>query len=410
MIISEIQKHQTVVILGYGKEGKATEEFIKRVHPTAKIIIADQSCDPEYLQAQFKGDLVIKTPGIPANLLQVPFTTATNIYFSNCRAKKIAITGSKGKSTTSALITHVLNSTGHSCKLLGNIGTPMISAVFELDAIHVIELSSYQLAEFTGTPDIAVITNLFPEHMNYHGSLDSYYEAKKQLIARMSENQFFVFNPDVPKLVEWSTQTRATAVPYLPTLPCAIEETHLIGEHNHHNMRGAYTVAKLFEISDTQIAEALKTFIPLPHRLQNLGVHAGITWIDDAISTTPESTIAGLEAVKETIGKVDTIFLGGLDRGYDFSNLAPALKAAGITTIIFFPDSGEKIEHILKDQGFTVQHALHTTSMQEAVAFAHEHTHVGGTALLSCASPSYSVWKNFEEKGDAFQSEVQRLT
>ena len=151
-------------------------------------------------------------------------------------------------------------------------------------------------------------------------------------------------------------------------------------------------------LDDQDIKKGLKTFKTLPHRLAKVGTFKGITFYDDAISTTPESTIRGLQ----TLGRVETIFLGGLDRGYDFTNLRKVLKKSGVKNIVLFPDTGKRILKSKKDYNI-----LETTSMEQAVVFAYKNTTPGNICLLSTASPSYSVWKNFEEKGDLFQKWVK---
>jgi UDP-N-acetylmuramoylalanine--D-glutamate ligase len=166
------------------------------------------------------------------------------------------------------------------------------------------------------------------------------------------------------------------------------------------NVQAAILVARELGISDTVIKQALRTFKPLSHRLEFVGTYKGIEFYDDAISTTPESTIAALQ----TITNVDTIFLGGEDRGYDFKNLEKVLRKSKIRNIVLFPDTGKRI--LSSTKGFN---SIYTKSMKEAVEFAFTHTKPGKSCLLSTASPSYSVWKNFEEKGDIFKKLVKEL-
>jgi UDP-N-acetylmuramoylalanine--D-glutamate ligase len=149
--------------------------------------------------------------------------------------------------------------------------------------------------------------------------------------------------------------------------------------------------------------ETIKHFQPIHHRLQKVGTFKGITFYDDAISTTPDSTIAALDALGD---QVETIFLGGLDRGYDFLPLVKKIKKSQIKNIVFFPESGEKIAKMLGEKDYAT---LSTSSMEEAVRFTYTTTSSGKICLLSTASPSYTVWKNFEEKGDLFQEWVKKL-
>ena len=175
---------ENVCILGYGKEGKITEKYLKKKYPELKIGILDQSRDKNYLEKQSEYDFVIKTPGIPKDKIKIPYTTATNIFFAENRNFTIGVTGSKGKSTTSSLIYEILKKSGKKVRLLGNIGNPMLGALLDSpkpNEIFIIELSSYMLEDIEYSPNVAVLLNLFPEHMNYHGGVNNYYQAKNNI-------------------------------------------------------------------------------------------------------------------------------------------------------------------------------------------------------------------------------------
>jgi len=161
---------ENVLILGYGKEGEISKKYIKKEYPHLNIGLADKKFDKDYLKKQKDYDLAIKTPGIKKELVEIPYTTATNMFFGKIKElgnKTIGVTGSKGKSTTTSLIYSILKEAGKKVKLLGNIGNPMLEVLLkpiEKDKIFVIELSSYQLDDIEFSPDVAVVTNLFPEH------------------------------------------------------------------------------------------------------------------------------------------------------------------------------------------------------------------------------------------------------
>ena len=188
--------------------------------------------------------------------------------------------------------------------------------------------------------------------------------------------------------------------PFKERIPIVKKDIPLIGRHNLENIKAAIRVARLMKIPDAAIKKAIQNFKPLPHRLEFVAEKKGIRFFDDAISTTPESTIAAIKALKN----VDTIFLGGEDRGYDFQELEKILRKYKIKNIVLFPNSGKRI--LKSRKGFNI---LETKSMPKAVAFAFKHTEKGKICLLSTASPSYSLWKNFEEKGDEFQMAVKML-
>lgn len=374
---------KNVCILGYGKEGKVTEKYIKKHYPNIEIGILDQTLDKNYLERQQDFDLAIKTPGIPRTKVTIPYVTATNIFFSQNKNFTIGVTGSKGKSTTASLIYEILKAAGRKVRLIGNIGNPMLEVLFEKidpDEVFVMELSSYMLEDIEYSPNIALLLNLFPEHMDYHGGVENYYEAKKH-----------IFKFQKPGDV-------AAKPPFTERIPLKHSEIPLRGAHNLRNIKAAVKVARLLNISDLAISRAIKNFKLLPHRLEFVGTFNGILFYDDAASTTPESTIEAIKSLKH----VGTIFLGGEDRGYDFRELEKILKQYQVRNVVLFPNSGNRMLESRKS--FTV---LETRSMKEAVHFAFQNTSKGQICLLSTASPSYSIWKNFEEKGDLFQRLVR---
>jgi UDP-N-acetylmuramoylalanine--D-glutamate ligase len=393
-----------VVLVGYAREGIETKKFLKKNFPYLKIGIADKKFGDDYLGKQKDYDLAIKTAGIPQRLVTIPYTTATNLFFAEVdRNKIIGVTGTKGKSTTATLIAWIIEQSGRPVRLLGNIGKPMLATLekpLTKDELVVLELSSYQLEDLQFSPHIAVVTNLFPEHMDYHGDVEKYYQAKKQIIVNQTSADLFVYNSDDARLKKWAEKSITRTEKFAEELPLDDKDIPLLGEHNKRNVRAAVTVARYLGIEDKKIVDAIKTFKPLRHRLQFVGEYHGIKFYDDAISTTPESTIQALETLKN----VSTILLGGQDRGYDFSELRKNLKKYGVKNVVLFPDSGKKI--IGSSQDF--ENILNTTNMTEAVKFAYKFTKSGEICLLSCASPSYSIWKDFEEKGDLFQREVKK--
>lgn len=393
-----------ILIVGYGREGKATEQFLRKHVPDARIGITDAAHGPNYLEVQQMYDLAIRSPGVPKHLITIPHTTATNIFFSMRPGTTIGITGTKGKSTTTALLYHILRSAGKNAVLAGNIGIPVLEAWQKHQderPLYVLELSSYMLDDFIFAPDYALTVSLYPDHLDYHGSLEAYYEAKHNLVSRM-QSGVYVYNPKFPEFKTWAGCVRAKAVPYDTTFTFDHASCPLAGKHNEDNILGAATLALELGIDPDTIKRAIKTFTPLPHRLQQVGVFRGITFYDDAISTTPESTIAGMRALP----RVDMLLLGGTDRGYDFSGLVNEIIARNIRIFAFFPETGTRIRAMLKERGYPCR-SIETTIMSEAVRFAFANLKPGSVCLLSTASPSYSLWKNFEEKGNQFQDAIR---
>ena len=382
---------ENALILGYGKEGKVTEKYLKKYYPKLKIGVGDETRDKSYLKKQNDFDIAIKTPGIKKELVTIPYTTATNIFFSKVKGNPstplrarnliIGVTGSKGKSTTSSLIYHILKTAKKDVEFLGNIGRPMLERLLKpisKSAIFVLELSSYQLDDIAYSPDIAVITSLFPEHMDFHGNLQNYYNAKRNIFLFQTKGEHLIDRPKAKKRYK----------------------TNLLGEHNQNNIEAAVQVAKILKIPEAAIRKSVATFQPLEHRLEPVGKYKDIIFYNDANAATPEATIGAIKALKN----VDTIFLGGQDRGYNFTQLEKVIRKHKIKNVVLFPDSGGTILKIHK--GLNV---LKTKSMADAVKFAYQHTQKGNICLLSCASPSYSLWKNFEVKGDEFKKFVKKF-
>ncbi len=419
---------KTVCVLGYGTEGRATVRALEQFAPNAEITIADKNAaipkdsDKHWLQVGEgwlenlgKFDVIIKSPGIPLSLLPTgnwPLTSAVQIFLdtiADSGAIVIGVTGSKGKSTTSSLIAAILRAAGRDVHLVGNIGDPSIAHIRDAKkgTIFVHELSSYMLMDATSSPHIAVVTSFFPEHLDYHGSLDAYLDAKKQITRFQHDDDTVYFNADSPGAVSIASEGSGRKIPvHADDCPVNLTDTKLIGEHNRENVALAWRVCEELGVrKDTAIA-AVKTFQPLAHRLQDLGMIHGLRWIDDAISTTPESAIAALDALGNG---VQTIILGGQDRGNDFSVLANRLKDSNVTTAILFPGSGPRIRAAIEATGATIE-LIDVATMEEAVAKAKESTRYPLPAtcssppiiLLSTASPSYGMFKNFEEKGEAF--------
>ncbi len=413
MKIAELQKYPRILLLGYGKEAKATEEFLHKFVPTAVVTHADQVDGPDYVNKQNDVDLVIRSHGVPRRLITKTYTTAANIFFANVydmvpNSEVIGVTGSKGKSTTSALLEHVLRTdNAYPVVLAGNIGTPMLSTLMNTNkpwTTCVLELSSYMLEDLAVGPDVAVFLNIFPEHLDYHEGFESYASAKANITLCQTDKQLFVYNAENERVRAIAEQTSAMTIPFAP-LPFSVENFPLQGKHYYDDMRAVYTVAHRKMVSDDVIQKAFQSFQPLVHRMQFVGEYRGIKWYDDAIATAPEPTTAAIE----TIGDVDTLFLGGTDRGLTYEKLADAVCGSTIRNLVLFPENGEAMyESIQKVCGDRVFEVLKTSSMKEAVQFAYAHTAKGKSCLLSCAAPSYTLWKNFEEKGEEFVREVRK--
>lgn len=441
MKISDL-KGKKAAIIGFGKEGQAALAAIEKAGVNCEVTVCDKNeklsfdsaqdknekylsqTGDSYLDNLDKFEVIIKSPGVPLlpelEAVKDKITSGTEIFLNTVNeigSVVIGITGTKGKSTVSSLIYAVLKTAGKDVYLIGNIGNPALDYLDKAkkETIFVMELSSYQLADLKLSPKIAVVTSFFPDHLDYHGSLENYKQAKMNITRYQTEEDYVFFD---------ATSKGAAEIASLsPGIKAAcsevdsvvrLDETQLIGQHNLRNLALVSVVAENFQIPKETTRAAIINFIPLPHRLQSLGVHAGIEWVDDAISTTPESTIAGLEALGS---RVKTIILGGQDRGYDFSVLTDVIKKASIENVIIIGESGPRIKKAL-DKSKTSAKINQAKNMKEIVETAkrvtkkekqknnqsdEEHIPI---VLLSTASPSYDMFKNFEEKGDEFKKVI----
>ncbi|MCH2188993.1 UDP-N-acetylmuramoyl-L-alanine--D-glutamate ligase [Candidatus Gracilibacteria bacterium] len=418
--------NQKIAILGYGKEGKSVLQFLEKIeYPKDNITLIDRDSIKEknyttisgenYLDNLKEYDVIFKSPGISPyheklRQLRDTFTSGAHIFFDNYQGKVIGVTATKGKSTTSTLIYKILEHSGYKVKLVGNIGKPVLD---EIDIISgetydyiVYELSSYMLENLEPNLEIGLLGNIYSDHIDWHINKQNYVQAKKNILSNAKHkcvgSQIIseVSNNDVLSFGTQGNYTYKDAIFYKEkTQLFDTTDILLKGEHNYYNICGAICVCDILGISIENILEAIKSFSGLPHRMDIIGSYNEITFIDDSISTTPESTIAAIQTFGDNI---DTIFLGGTDRGYDFQELGVCISQYNIKNIVLFPDSGNKIlQYVSKDLNI-----IQTSSMKEAVNFAYTYTKKGSICLLSTASPSYSVWKNYMQKAKLFKQEI----
>lgn len=417
---------KSVCILGYGREGQSAVRALETYAHNFTVTIADKNENTETSRSSYNlqtgehwldnlhiFDVIIKSPGVPPlpeiEAVRSKITNSTQIFFDTVQeagATVIGVTGSKGKSTTASLIAAILLADGRDVHLVGNIGVPTLDflAKAKKDTLFVMEMSSYQLMDISVSPPIAVVTSFFPEHLDYHGSPENYKDAKKHITRFQNPNDFVFYDASSEGAKEIATEGDGTEVACSEEDSAVrMEETKLLGKHNLRNCALATMVGEHFQVDREIIRRAICAFEGLPHRLQSLGKHHGIEWVDDAISTTPESAAGAMEALGSDVA---TIILGGQDRGLDYAVLGVALLKSAVKTAILFPDNGVKMQEAAERAGVKSIAFHRADTMQKAVELAKEHTPEGKICLLSTASPSYNMFKNFEEKGKAFAQAV----
>ncbi|MFH1180925.1 MAG: UDP-N-acetylmuramoyl-L-alanine--D-glutamate ligase [bacterium] len=409
-------KNKKIVILGFGREGKDTLLFLKKLFPKKKIGIADQKFGKDYLDKIGDYDVIIKSPGIPFKILRTPdvrrITTQTEIFFDNCPGQIVGITGTKGKSTTASLCCAVLKSGGLKVHLVGNIGKPVLNLLFSATPkdIYVYELSSFQLTNLKKSPHIAVLLNIYQEHLDYYRNFKEYINAKTNITRYQKEGDFLVYNSE-NKLVKEIAKKSKTELSQKAKAKKRIKfsspakKIAIKGDYYDLDKNAARAVGKIFKIPEAKMEKAIKNFKPLPHRLELVGTFRGITFYNDSLATIPEAVISALTLLSD---KVETIFLGGFDRGLNFDELARKVLKSKIKNIILFPGSGQRIsEEIKKINKNAAIKSFFTDSMKEAVKLAYHHTQKGKICLLSCASPSFGLFKDYKERGNLFKKYVK---
>lgn len=444
-------RDKNIAVLGFGREGKSTLKFLLDQKVSFRnITILDTNKDldspdevqkitgEEHLQDLDKYDIIFKSSGVPMTDQLLPYkdkiVTQVQIFFDTYPGKVIAVTASKGKSTITSLIYMLLKNTWYKVKLVGNIGTPVFDEIdicppvlpdgdpefcpVQDNDFVVIELSSYMLHELRKTNYISILGTIFPEHLDWHGSFDHYLEAKLNILKWSEINivnqetlETYKLNKTYTNLIPYDLGSAYARMDWHFTLGdkmiFSTKDRKIPGDHNLENITAVIALADTLDIPMDVVQKTVREFDGLPHRLQEVGEHGSVRRIDDAISTTPESTIEALKTYGE---QIDTIFLGWTDRGYDFDVLVKYIQESKISNIVFFPESGEKISDLLKAANVEGLKVLKTDDMKKAVQFAYKHTAPGRICLLSTASPSYSVWKDFEEKGELFQQHIKEIS
>lgn len=433
---------KNILVLGYGREGRETLRRLLDWCEGVTLTVADQKEQqlPEgvggifgegYQDTLSDYDVVIKSPGIvlkdksPRMIDKV--TSQTELFLRAYRDQVVGITGTKGKSTTSSLTAHILQSVRPDTLLMGNIGIPAFSMAEKMGekTIAVYELSCHQLEYTRVSPHIAVILNLFEEHLDHYGTKEAYFAAKRNIYAHQQPEDLYFCNilqkDDLPRPVSrmvtmkqgeesganlWVYRNEIRYQGRALTLRPGC--TLLEGKHNLYNIGVAYGLCRAFGVEDDQFLAALKTFSPLPHRLQKVGTFDGVTYYDDSISTACETAIGAMEALKDK--GIGSILLGGMDRGIDYDSLCDYLTGCDPNNpryVILMPDSGVRVHQMLVERGFDPARMVVTTGLEQAVEKAKELTPKGTVCLLSPAAASYGFFKNFEERGDRFQEYVK---
>ncbi|MDR0183154.1 UDP-N-acetylmuramoyl-L-alanine--D-glutamate ligase [Lysobacter arvi] len=439
-----------VALWGWGREGRAAYRAIRTRLPSLPLTLFCSAA--EAAEAASLGDphlaaetdasasrlsafeIVVKSPGISpytpeavaAAQAGTRFIGGTSLWFAEhagddgIAANTICVTGTKGKSTTTALLAHLLRAGGHVTALAGNIGLPLLEAL-EPDIapeFWAIELSSYQTGDVAVSgvrPQVAIALNLFPEHLDWHGSHERYVEDKLKLITQ-ARPQTAVLNANDPRLAQLgATLTESTVRWFGRTDGWHLREDDLYrgdafvmdtralplpGRHNRGNLCAVLTAIEALGLDAVSLASHAASFRPLPHRLQTIGTREGITYVNDSISTTPHASLAALDCFAS---RPVAILVGGHDRGLPWDDFAEAMRTHAPRAIVTMGQNGPRIHALLQPvaarAGFVLGEAV---DLADAMAQARAALGGEGVVLLSPGAPSFGAYRDYVARGRHF--------
>lgn len=442
-------RHKKILVLGLAKSGVEAAALLHQLgafvtvndkkplseNPEAqglleqgiKVICGDHPI--ELLEEGF--ELIVKNPGIPytnpmiqgALEKEIPVITEVELAYQISEAPFIGITGTNGKTTTTTLVYEMLNTGNKQPLIAGNIGK-VASGVAQKatkENTIVIELSSFQLMGIhTFNPHIAIITNLYSAHLDYHGTRAEYIAAKANITKNQTAADYLIVNAEQPDVMNIAKSSKAKIVPFSAKNELAegayvsdgwlcfngekvmqIEDIALPGAHNLENILCAMAAAKLSGVANEAINEVLRTFTGVKHRLQYVAEVSGRKFYNDSKATNILATVNALAAFKQPI----ILLAGGLDRGNEFDELIPYLK--NVKALITFGQTAPKIERVGKEAG--IKQIIHVDNVDKAVPVAYQESAAEDVILLSPACASWDQYKTFEVRGDIFIEAVHKL-
>jgi len=447
-------------VIGGGIEGIETIQYLS-AHGFPDITLFDQDSNlkvdlppgvkkvfgPDYLKQAESCDTVFRSPGISlqklANLRDkgVTITSATRYFFEHCPCKIIGVSGTKGKGTTSTLIYLMLKEAGKDVYLGGNIGEPPLVFLDKLksDSYVVLELSSFQLQDLGQSPNVAVLLGVTSDHLDYHQDTDEYREAKASMVRYQKPEDLAVFNKDYEASEFYAGLTKArkifvSAVQDLADgvhlsgpmiVNCAgskcelisnVKKVALLGKHNLENVLPAVAVARHFGVKVQQIQNVISSFKGLPHRLEFAGEVNGVKFYDDSISTTPETSVAAVQAFEQPV----ILLAGGSDKGSDYTEWGLQLQQVNfLKAVVLVGHMATRMEQalvngskLLESRGVKRHYPLEILpchTFEEAVYTAFKKANPGEVVVLSPAAASFDLFKNYKERGDTFSKIVSEL-
>ncbi|HZX10582.1 MAG TPA: UDP-N-acetylmuramoyl-L-alanine--D-glutamate ligase [Acidobacteriota bacterium] len=446
-------KNKKVLVVGFGKTGKAVCDFLLHQNTPLNIKVSESKNSPKLnreiksyqkkgiefetgghkLQSFLDSDLIIPSPGVPpispiqeAKKKGIPVFSEVELASRFLKGQIIGITGSNGKSTVASLVYSILKEGGLPSCLAGNIGTPLISFVEKSSKqdIFVTELSSFQLEYIERlAPDVSIILNITPDHLDWHGSFLSYMKAKANLLKNQKKNQVAVLNRDDPrvwslrkkgpaKIVSFSMKPRASSTCFRKNQWILLKNTSeqkiinikdipLKGIHNQENVMASILSGHIFHVPVEKIRKTIMDFKGLEHRLEKVLSLKGVDFYNDSKATNIDAALKSLMSFNKKV----ILILGGRDKGGDFSRLKNEIRKR-VKKVIAVGEARKKIIKALGKDAEVTQ----ASSIKEAVEMGFENSKSGEVVLLAPACTSFDMFENFEHRGRIFKEEVKKLS
>ncbi len=422
-----------IAIAGFDVEGRASAEYF--ANKGAEVTVLDNKTDidvpPEFEKrlgddcfndvAEF--DLVVRTPSLnPKKIASTKkVTTATKEFFANCPAPIIGVTGTKGKGTTCTLISEMLTTAGKRAHLVGNIGVPALGELSKIspDDFVVFELSSFQLWDLDVSPHIAVVLMIEPDHLDTHDSPDDYLAAKANIVRYQTNEDMVIHHPSNALVAELIKVSPAKKFPYQTEqgahiqagsividgqTVCAVDEVGLLGEHNLENICAAITAVWQLTQDVSAIAEVVKSFTGLPFHTELVYEKGGVKYFNDSFSTAPAAAVAATRAVPGA----KIVIYGGYNKGADLMPIAEVAKTESVKKVLLIGQTAPIIAKHMQSVGFS-SYEIMTGDFAATVARAAELAKPGDSVVLSPGCASFDMFKNYKDRGEAFNRLVNGL-
>ncbi|MBR2543341.1 UDP-N-acetylmuramoyl-L-alanine--D-glutamate ligase [Candidatus Saccharibacteria bacterium] len=404
------------LLLGFGKEGKSTEKYLKTHFENPEIDILENFNPTEIKHNDYsRYDIIFRSPSVPPLNLKNE-SSITEYFFEHCPCEIIGVTATKGKGTTCSFIESILKAEHENVYLIGNIGTPALDVLDKLKATDVVvyELSSFQLWNLQKSPKIAVLGTLEPDHLNVHKDYDDYISAKANITKFQTKHDYLIYYKDNPETTKIANTTIAQKIPYPFEVSDEIKNAiNLPGKHNLNNALAAISAVSAYKnispdeylkTHQAEIINGLKSFKGLPHRLEFVQEINGVKYYDDNFSTNPSSTRVAVNAFPNND---ISIIIGGRDKtNYkDLDEIYEILKSPNIKHIILIGESGHELAKRYKDSRFTL-----SESLEEAIESAKNSAKPGDIILMSPAAASFDMFENVYDRGKQFKNLVYSLT